>query len=249
MAASPQKENGYTAIANKIMEALAIIRIPGEARQVLDAIFRKTYGWNKKEDRISLSQLRKMTGLKDHYVIRARKRLTLMNLITIKKDHEGSVIYKFQKDYTKWRPLPKAVVPPTKNGSPYQKGKSATTKKGNRPLPKRVVTKDTITKDTITKTRGIDFTKEMFQLFEKEFEKYWNEYDPRGKKNKVYAKKRFMALCRTGKLPEFEKGYDGYSNYLKHQRNVEGFDQRPKHFSTLVSDYEEYIGFEYKPPM
>lgn len=129
MIASPQKENGYTAIANKIMEALAIIRIPGEARQVLDAIFRKTYGWNKKEDRISLSQLRKMTNLKDHHVIRARKRLISMNLITIKKDHKGSVIYKFQKDYTKWKPLPKAVVP-TKSGSPYQKGESATTKSG-----------------------------------------------------------------------------------------------------------------------
>ncbi len=131
MTASPQKENGYTAIANKIMEALAIIRIPGEARQVLDAIFRKTYGWNKKEDRISLSQLRKMTNLKDCHIIRARKKLILMNLITIKKDPQGSVIYKFQKDYTKWRALPKAVVPPTKKGSPYQKGKLATTKKGS----------------------------------------------------------------------------------------------------------------------
>ncbi len=89
----------------------------------------------------------------------------------------------------------------------------------------------------------------MFQLFEKEFEKYWKEYDPRGQKNKQYAEKRFMALCKEGKLPEFEKGYTGYANYLKHQRNVEGFDQRPKHFSTLVSDYQEYIDFKYKPPM
>ena len=249
MTASPQKENGYTAIANKIMEALAIIRIPGEARQVLDAIFRKTYGWNKKEDRISLSQLRKMTGLKDHYVIRARKRLILMNLITIKKDHKGSVIYKFQKDYTKWRPLPKAVVPPTKNGSPYQKGESATTKKGNRPLPKAVDTKPSITKPSITKQRGNDLTKEMLQLFEKEFKRFWDEYDPRGKRNKDYAKKRFMALCKAGQLSEFDKGFTGYSNFLKHQRNVEGFDQRPKYFSTLISDYKEYIGFEYKPPM
>ena len=33
--ANPQTENGYTKIANEIMEALAHIRIPGEAMQVL----------------------------------------------------------------------------------------------------------------------------------------------------------------------------------------------------------------------
>jgi len=157
--ALPQKENGYVAIANKIMEALANIRIPGEARQVLDVIFRKTYGWNKKEDRISLSQFRKMTGLKDHYIIRSRRRLISMNLITTKKDKGGAVIYRFQKDYTKWKPLPKMVAP-------YQKGKLATTKKGNWPLPKRVDTKDTITKPSITKPKEVvvcfDFDKRKF---------------------------------------------------------------------------------------
>jgi len=239
--ASPQKEDGYTAIANEIMEALASIRIPGEARQVLDVILRKTYGWNKKEDKISLSQFRKMTNLKDHHILRCRKKLISMNLITTKKGKDGAVIYGFQKDYTKWKPLPKRVVP-------YQKGESATTKKGNRPLPKRVDTKDTITKPSITKQKGIDFTKEMLQLFEQEFKRYWDEYDPRGKQNEVYAKKRFMALCKAGKLPEFDKGYIGYANFLKHKRINEGFDQRPKYFSTLVTDYKEYIGFEYKPP-
>ena len=59
--ANPQKENGYTAIANEIMEALCRHRIPGEDRQVLDVIFRKTYGFNKIEDYISLSQFVDMT--------------------------------------------------------------------------------------------------------------------------------------------------------------------------------------------
>ena len=104
-------------------------------------------------------------------------------------------------------------------------------------------------KRSINKETGQDLTKEMLQLFEKEFKRFWDEYDPRGKRNKDYAKKRFMALCKAGQLSEFDKGFTGYSNFLKHQRNVEGFDQRPKYFSTLISDYKEYIGFEYKPPM
>ena len=47
---SPQWENGYTKIANEILESLARIRINGEARQVLDVIIRKTYGYGKKTE-------------------------------------------------------------------------------------------------------------------------------------------------------------------------------------------------------
>ena len=45
--ANPQKENGYIMIANEIMEALAKYRIPGEQRQCLDVILRKTYGYDR----------------------------------------------------------------------------------------------------------------------------------------------------------------------------------------------------------
>jgi len=61
--ANPQIENGYTRIANETMDALAKIRIPGQARQVLDFILRKTYGWNKKTDMISFITIRKRDGI------------------------------------------------------------------------------------------------------------------------------------------------------------------------------------------
>lgn len=101
--ASPQKENGYTAIANEIMEALARFRIPGEARQMLDVIIRKTYGYNKKEDMIATSQFCDFTGLKSFIIHRARKRLLLANLITVSKNANSQVLsYSFQKNYKKW---------------------------------------------------------------------------------------------------------------------------------------------------
>jgi phage replication O-like protein O len=61
---SPQLENGYTRIANELLDALIRYRIPGEERQVLDVIIRKTYAYGKKEDRISLSQFHDMTRIK-----------------------------------------------------------------------------------------------------------------------------------------------------------------------------------------
>ena len=51
--ANPQAENGHTDIANEIVEALARTRISGTETQLLWVIFRKTYGWHKKEDEIS----------------------------------------------------------------------------------------------------------------------------------------------------------------------------------------------------
>lgn len=143
----PQLEDGYIRIATELWEALTKIRISGEARQVFDAIIRKTYGWRKKQDVISLSQLEKMTGLKHVHIIRARNKLIKMNLIVTQKGNTGNVSYYIQKNYHKWKPLPKKVTLPKKVIN--------ITKKGNRGVPKKVDTKDTITKDTITKDKTL----------------------------------------------------------------------------------------------
>lgn len=112
--ANPQCENGFTKLANELLEALARIRIPGEARQVLDVILRKTYGFSKKEDVISLSQFCSSTGIKKPNVIRVLKQLQTMNLI-IKNDNANPQIYKFNKDYSGWRPLSKKITNVIKN--------------------------------------------------------------------------------------------------------------------------------------
>ncbi|MCK6470063.1 MAG: replication protein [Candidatus Brocadia sinica] len=107
--ASPQCEDGYTKVANELLEALARIRIPGEARQVLDVIFRKTYGFSKKEDAISLSQFCLATGILKPNVCASLKQLREMNLI-IQKDNGIANIYSINKDYTSWKPLSKKIT-------------------------------------------------------------------------------------------------------------------------------------------
>lgn len=145
-------ENGYVKITNKSMEALAKIRIPGQARQVLDFILRKTYGWNKKTDMISLSQFVKGTGLSKVAVCKSINKLLMMNIITkkgnalslfTKKGKDIVITYGFQKNYNHWLSLPKKVTLPKKVKD--------VTQKGNLTLPILDTTKDTITKDTITK--------------------------------------------------------------------------------------------------
>ena len=114
---SPQKENGYTPIANEIMDALASIRISGEQMQCLMVILRKTYGWNKKSDEISLGQFAELTGIKRPHIVRAIQGLQDKNIITVTKNGNTSPsTYQFNKQYKKWKLLPKKVTVP-KNGN------------------------------------------------------------------------------------------------------------------------------------
>lgn len=107
--ASPQLKNGYVRLANEIYEALARFRIQGEARQILDFIIRKTYGWNKKEDVIPLSQFVLGTGMKKSNVCRAINHLIHLNLI-IKSDNARGTAYRFNKDFEEWKPLSKTIT-------------------------------------------------------------------------------------------------------------------------------------------
>lgn len=99
--ACPQKENGYTSIANEIMEALAKIRIPGEARQVLDVILRHTYGFNRKSVTFKPGFIAKATNLKRQNINRSINKLKFMNIINVIKTDYGREI-SINKDYEKW---------------------------------------------------------------------------------------------------------------------------------------------------
>lgn len=98
-AISPQLEDGYTKIVNEIVEALAMTTLSPYESQVLWAIFRKTYGWNKKEDKIPNSQLVSLTGIEKANVSRTVRKLVARNIV-VKRDNKMSL----QKDYTLWLP-------------------------------------------------------------------------------------------------------------------------------------------------
>jgi len=138
--ASPQTEGGYTKIANELYDALCKIRISGEARQVLDVIIRKTYGFNKKLDCIALSQFSLATGLSKVAVRKALNKLISMNLIT-QKGNDIAKEYGITKDYELWKPLPKKVTLPKKVRPFTKKG----TNRYQKSAPQK--TKETITKD------------------------------------------------------------------------------------------------------
>lgn len=115
----PQLEDGYTRIANKILERLAIIRLSSYEWNVLMVIFRKTYGFNKKSDWISNSQLVELTQIYKSHISRTVKKLKDKNIVT----QTGNKL-SFNKDYSSWLPkqvtnkkLPKQVTVVTQTGN------------------------------------------------------------------------------------------------------------------------------------
>src|SRR3990167_9572775 len=104
---NPQKENGFTPIANEIMDALIKIKLSDGERKILFTVIRKTYGWNKKEDKISLTQFQTATGLPRSNVCRSIKSLVArMILGSACNGTRESTKYWFTKHYEKWLPSP-----------------------------------------------------------------------------------------------------------------------------------------------
>ncbi|MBU6956073.1 replication protein, partial [Hahella sp. HN01] len=55
-------ENGYTRMANDLVDALALVELSGRQYRVFMAIIRKTYGYNKKSDWMAAEQIQKAMG-------------------------------------------------------------------------------------------------------------------------------------------------------------------------------------------
>lgn len=108
---NPQKENGFTPISNEILDELVKLRIPASEKDVLFFVVRKTYGYQKKEDKIPLSQFEKGTGLSRVTVVKALKNLVSRNIL-IKKElvKSGIPLYSLNKHHDLWVVNPTILV-------------------------------------------------------------------------------------------------------------------------------------------
>lgn len=145
----------FVRIPTGIFEKLMAIRISGEARQCLDFIIRKTYGWGKPSDRISLSQFAEATGIPKPEVIRALKKLQAMNIVG-KKANDLGVFYSVNEKTDSWKPLAKKQI--------LAKKPTSVGKKANTSLAKKPHTIDTNTKETIQKKVSPLFSEDSIEF-------------------------------------------------------------------------------------
>ena len=161
MSGNPQIENGHIDIANELGEAFAKVNLSSYEWRVLWAILRKTYGWHKKSDWISLSQFIELTGLTKPHIIRAIKKLIKKNIIVAQIGNSKGKEYSINKHYKKWNSLPKQAI---------------VAQIGNKSLPKQAPTKETIQKKINIKR--ILYASSKFQNITEEHIKKWSKVFP-----------------------------------------------------------------------
>lgn len=148
--ASPQVEDGYVRISTELYEA--ILKFPFSKRELLVvlAVIRKTYGWNKKIDWISLAQLSELTGIDRSHVAKTINHLCDIKVL-LKQPHPNKQAIGIQKNYSTWKVLPKQPMWPKR---PSSVANSATKcgQNGHSSVAKTATTIDTTTKDNKQKT-------------------------------------------------------------------------------------------------
>lgn len=147
MTNGPQKENGFTPIANELMEVLASSKFTTREYKCLLFLLRKTYGYSKLEDAISLSQWVKGTGLYKIDVSRTLQRLAARSVIVATTSGSGrgaKTVYRFNKHYKQWDQDGKATTKGSEAATSFEwkKGSEAAThpepEKGSENAEKRV---------------------------------------------------------------------------------------------------------------
>lgn len=215
--ANPQKENGYTAIANEICDKLRSTDISKGESKILWTVLRATYGWNKKQDNISISQFQKETGMSRWGVCKACT--SLVNRCLLGRQRNGTTLvttYYIQKDLDKWC----ASQPKEPSQQPLTRA--------SQPTRNQLVNGGTPTKD---------ITKDNINTAPFDFEALWAQYPRRlGKKD---ALRHFKASVKT--QADWEAIQRALVNYKASKEVQGGF---VKHGSGWFNNWRDYENWQ-----
>lgn len=96
-------EDGFTKIANLLLEALAMARLNGVQKGICMFLFRRTYGWNRTADAISLGEFAEACGTSKPYASRQLNDLIKKNIVCRVEYQPGKVpVYSFITSVDRW---------------------------------------------------------------------------------------------------------------------------------------------------
>ncbi|WP_298481997.1 replication protein [uncultured Ruminococcus sp.] len=101
--ANPQKENGFTAIANELLEQLIHFKPTSTQYGIMLFIMRRTYGFQRNYAPMSLSYIAKAMNTSPQVVYKGLRQLKEMNMVEIipaKRNNPQQI--KVQKDWQRW---------------------------------------------------------------------------------------------------------------------------------------------------
>lgn len=101
--ANPQKENGYTPIANEILERIIQTNLNGTQFRILMAVWRYTYGFRRTEYEMSTTFISKLTNSSRGQISRELSSLIERNVLIVSENGKRNTrIIQFNKNYEDW---------------------------------------------------------------------------------------------------------------------------------------------------
>jgi len=103
--ANPQKENGYTPIANEILEQLIRLPLNGTQFKIILLLWRETYGFSRKECKFADAYIASRLGIKRqnaHTEYRALENAGII-ITTVQATFTSPRMVAFAKDYETWK--------------------------------------------------------------------------------------------------------------------------------------------------
>lgn len=234
--ADVQLENGYTRIANELLEAVLKTPFIATHLKIILACWRYTYGFGRKEAELSLSFLANATGMSKRYISEGLNELISSNVLKVVKEStfNSSRVIAFNKNYEEWRYRDSRTV--------LQQVNNTSTVEAEQ---------DTTVEPQFNTTVELQFHQERKHKeninigdYEKMFEELW----------KLYPKKKGKgAVSKTQKTKLFKIGYDKLAKAIeKYKKEREGQDPQftmygSTFFNTGYIDYVSDDNDEEKP--
>ena len=215
--ANPQKENGYTPIANEILDNIVKCRLNGTQFRIIMTVWRYTYGFSRKEHSISETFLSKAIGIASPHISREIKPLFDKNILlkVSEATFNKSAVIMFNKDYDKWQLL-------SDTAGVTENGNTTVTESGNRSITENGNQENNILKQTIKQ--------DVHMLF---FESVWDLYPLKVSKSAVSAK---------AKKELHKSGYDVISKAIENYISTKPEWQNYMNGSTFFNGrWKEYI--------
>lgn len=230
----PQLENGYTRIANELLEALAKVKLNGSQHRIIDVILRNTYGYSKKTASLSDGYLSKATGLHPKLINREINTLIKSNLLYVesKGNFTNARVLGINKNYNSW----------SGNYSVTTNGSVATNEiveKGSNEIVEKVVTNPLHKKEILKK----DINKKEHEEF---FESIWKLYPKKKGKGQV-SDNQMKKLFRIG-IEEMTRAIERYKKE-KAETDMQYWQNGSTFFNSGYIDYLDanYVEAEEKP--
>jgi phage replication O-like protein O len=138
-------DDGFTRIANELLEAVMLAGMTQHQLLVFMAVMRKTYGFNKKTDWVSNEQISQLTGMLPHKCSAAKSALVKRGIFTQNGRNIG--INKLVSDWAKSPESGNKNKHYLKEVNLPESGMNNLPESGDAYCPNKVNTKDKLTKD------------------------------------------------------------------------------------------------------